>query len=121
MKNLLKTSLSFSFVGILLLLFISNFIQSPFTEIQDITNQSLNQKIQVSGQITNVKSYENSNFQVLTIKDETGQIDITMSKILNLTNIKQIEVIGTITEYKGKLQIQVDKIISSSESPPPSY
>lgn len=110
--NLLKISLSISLFGILLLLFLINTLQPKLTDIENINDKLLNKKVQVQGTISNIKAYKNSNFQVITIKDPTGEIDITTSQILNLTKEQNITVIGVINEYKQNLQIQAEKIIS---------
>ncbi len=109
--NLLKISLSISLIGILLLLFLANTLQPKPINIQGINNKLLNQKVQVQGQITSIKTYHDSNFQVILIKDSTGKIDITINQILNLTINQNMTVIGKITGYKGSLQIQAEKII----------
>jgi len=109
--NLLKITLSISLIGILLLLFLSNFLEPKLTNIEQINNKLLNTKTKIQGTISNIKNYENSSFQITSIKDETGEIDITTNKILNLTKNQNITVIGTINEYKQRLQMQADEII----------
>ena len=79
--------------------------------IGEINDKLLNKKVKVQGTIFNIRSYEDSDFQVISIKDKTGKIDITTNKILDLKNNQQIIVTGTIKEYKEFLQIQADKII----------
>jgi len=108
--TLRKISLAVSLIGILLLLFLSNILQPKLTNIGDINNKLINKKIKAQGQIFSIKTYEDKNFQVISIQDKTGKIDITSSKILNLTNSQTITIIGAIKEYKGHLQIQADKI-----------
>ena len=110
--NFLKISLSISLIGILVLLFLANTLQPKLINLQEINNKLLNQKVQVQGQITSIKTYDDSNFQVISIKDKTGKIDATINQILNLTISQNITITGKITEYKGSLQIQADKITS---------
>lgn len=106
----LKTTLSISLIGILLLLFLTS-LNPKLTNIENINNKLLNQKTQVQGQIFNIRTFEDSNFQILSIKDSTGKIDIILNNPTNLTNNQNITVIGKITEYNQTLQIQADKII----------
>jgi len=96
-----------------LLLFLSNILPPKTINIQDINNKSLNKKVQIQGQTINIKNYEESDFQILTLRDETGEIDVTLDNIANLTKNKNIQVIGTIIEYNGRMEIHADKIISS--------
>ena len=111
LKLNLKTTLSISLIGILLLLFLSETMTPKLTNIGDINNKLLNQKTKVQGQIFNIRTFEESDFQIISIKDNTGKIDITLDNPTNLTNNQNITVIGKITEYKEFLQIQADKVI----------
>ena len=111
MKLNLKTTLSISLLGIFLLLFLSNILEPKLINIDGINNQLLNQKIQVQGQIFNIRTFEDSNFQIISIKDKTGKIDITLDHIINITSNQNITVIGKVQEYKEFLQIQAEKII----------
>lgn len=111
LKLNLKTTLSISLIGILLLLFLSEILTPKPINIGDINNKLLNQKVNVQGQIFNIRTFEDSDFQIISIKDNTGKIDVTLDNPINITNNKNITVIGTIKEYKQYLQIQADKII----------
>ena len=112
----IKTTLSISLFGILLLLFLSEILSPKPINIENINNKLLNKKVQVQGQIFNIRTYEDSNFQIISIKDETGKIDITKEiritgRAKPLANNQNILVIGKIKEYKQYLQIQADKIV----------
>lgn len=109
--SLLILFLLISIVGIFLLLLLSNFIEPRLIKIKDIDDSILNKNIKIQGTITNIRSYEESNFQVISIKDETEKIDITTNQILNLKTNQTIIVTGKVQEYKQNLQIQADKII----------
>lgn len=107
MKKLMKISFAISLIGIIILLILSS-IEPSLSKIKNINKNLLNKKIQIQGQVVDVKNY--NDFQILTIKDETGKIEVTTNKNLDLEN-KNIKVIGRIKEYKGKLQIESNKII----------
>src|SRR4030042_2430114 len=104
--NFLKLSLTISLIGIFLLLILSNILEPKLMGIDKINSQLIDKKIKIQGEISNIKTYEDSNFQVTSIKDATGKIDITMDKILNLTNNQSIILIGRVTQYQEELQIQ---------------
>tara|TARA_Y100000310_G_C20686865_1_gene819568 strand:+ start:633 stop:980 length:348 start_codon:yes stop_codon:yes gene_type:complete len=112
--SLLQLSLIISLFGIFLLLLFSNILKPKQIKIQEINNKLLNKNIEISGQITEIKAFEESNFQVITLKDETASISITIDKIINLSQNQNIQVIGKITEYQGELQVQANKIVSAS-------
>ena len=108
--KLVQISLIIAIIGILLLLSINILLDSKIIAIEEINNKLLNKNVKVRGEIFNIRSYEDSNFQVISIKDGTGKIDITLNKILNLTSENDIVVMGKVTEYNEYLQIKADKI-----------
>jgi len=110
MENLFKISLIISLTGIFLLLILSNILGPKLISIEKIRNEFIDQKVKVQGEIFNIRTYEDSDFQVISIKDNKGKVDITTDKILNLTNNQEIIVVGRIQEYKEFLQIRADKV-----------
>tara|TARA_Y100000310_G_C20633804_1_gene790096 strand:- start:944 stop:1252 length:309 start_codon:yes stop_codon:yes gene_type:complete len=101
-------------MGISTLLLISNTLQPKSINISSITQNQLNKKVKISGEIISTRIFEDSDFQIINLKDKTGNISITLDNpIPNLSKNQQLIVIGKITEYKNTLQIQADKIISS--------
>jgi len=111
-QTLLKISLIIAIIGIIILLLLANTIQPTQIKIKNIDESLLNQKIEIKGEIQSIKTYKESNFQIITINDFTGKIDITLDKpIINITKNQTIIAIGKVTEYKDNLEIQADKII----------
>jgi cell division protein FtsI/penicillin-binding protein 2 len=110
--NLLQLSLIISLFGIFFLLLISNIFQAKQITISEINTNQLNKHVMTYGQVTSIRTFEDSNFQIITLKDSSGEISITIDKIVNLENNQNITVIGKITEYQGELQIQANKIFS---------
>ena len=90
---------------------LSNILEPKLISIEKINDGLIGKKVKVQGEIFNIKSYEDSNFQVISIKDDTGKIDIT-TPLVNVSLNQEIMVIGTVNEYKQYLQIQADKISS---------
>ncbi len=109
-NSLLKISLTLSIIGILFLLILANITPPKVLRIKDISSKYLDKKIQTKGTIINIKSYKETDFQVIKIQDNTKTIDITLNPLQNITINQSITVIGTIRRYKDALQIQVDKI-----------
>ena len=107
---LLKISLIISIIGIIILLLLANIIQPTQIKIKNIDESLLNQKIEIKGQIQSIKTYKESNFQIITINDSTGKIDISLDNPINITKNQTIIVTGRVTEYKSNLQVQADKI-----------
>lgn len=110
MENLFKTSLIISIVGIFLLLFLANTLKPQLIKIEEINDKLLNKKIAIQGKIFKIE--DKKTFQILSIKDETGKIDILCEcKNETMENSQNIIVIGKVQEYQQYLQIQADKII----------
>ncbi len=109
--SLFNLFLVISLLGIFLLLLLSNILEPKLISIKEINDKFIERKVKVQGEIFNIKTYEDSDFQVISIKDNTGKIDITTNSILNLTSSQEIIVTGSVQEYKKFLQIQADKII----------
>ncbi len=112
-KTLLKISLIISIIGTFILLILANTLPIKQYKIKDINDNLIDKKIQIQGQITNIKNYDA--LKIITIKDKTASINTiyyTNNK-LNLTKNQTITVIGTVREYKQELEIQADKIASS--------
>tara|TARA_Y100000310_G_C20449148_1_gene699828 strand:- start:312 stop:665 length:354 start_codon:yes stop_codon:yes gene_type:complete len=109
--SLLKIALVISLIGIFLLLVLSNILEPKLIDLGEINNNLLNKKVKVQGEIFDNRIFS-SDFQVISIRDSTGKIDLTLNQPTD--NLKgNITVIGTVKEYKQYLQIQAEKIISS--------
>jgi DNA/RNA endonuclease YhcR with UshA esterase domain len=108
--NIFKISFGISLIGILILISIVNLSQPKLSQISEINIKQLNKNIKISGQITNLRNFEESNFQIITLKDSTGEISITIDEIIDLNENQNITIIGKITEYNGELQVRADKI-----------
>lgn len=107
MEPILKISLTVSIIGIFLLTLISDILPLPLTNLDEMGNRMINQKVRVHGEIFRIEDKES--FQILSIKDKTGKIDVICDS--NITALQNVEVEGTVKEYKSYLQIQADKII----------
>lgn len=108
--DMFKILFIISLIGIFLLLFLSMILEPRLTSIAEINNNLIDKKIKIQGTVLDIKTYEDSSFQIISIEDNTGKIDITSDKILNLTDNQRITVIGTVNEYKQYLQVPADKI-----------
>jgi len=114
-KLLFKLSLAISTIGIITLLILSNTLEPKLTKISEIKNNQINKKTKIQGKITNMKDFEKHKFQLITITDQTAEIDILFQYIkepLELKLNQQITITGKIQSYQDTLQIQAEKITS---------
>ncbi len=107
MENLLIISLSVSVVGVFLLLFLSNNVEFYEVDLGSIDEKMLNQRVRVHGTVLRVE--DKGSFQVVSIVDGTGEIDVVCGS--NISGVQEIQVDGTVSEYGGDLQISADMII----------
>lgn len=115
MENRQKLTLIISLAGILVLLFLSNFLEPrTITPISNITKENLNQILMVEGKITGLMEYNNKTFQVLTISDSTGSITATAgskSSIAERINASlTYRATGKIQIYNSTLQISINRL-----------
>ena len=65
--NILPACLTVSLIGILLLLFLSSIYQPKLINIENINNKLLNKQVKIQATISNIRSFEGSNFQIISL------------------------------------------------------
>lgn len=114
--KLLKVCFIISLLGILLLLFLSEVMQPPATEISSISKNMLEKSISVQGKVVSEKNF--GNLKILELCKSSVCIPVALNSKENLTYSfasKEIIVTGKIAEYEKKLQIEADKIIETNK------
>ena len=71
--TLIKITFTFSLLGILLLILISQTLKP--IEIQTNSKINLNQYVKITGEITDEKTY--GDFSILNLQDKSGKIQVT--------------------------------------------
>jgi DNA/RNA endonuclease YhcR with UshA esterase domain len=108
-RKLLTTALICSLIGIFIILSISENISPKKYNIINITKETLNKQVILTGTISKIKTTDE--LTILTLKDNTGEITVVIfDKNLNLEPNKKITVEGKVIEYKGTLEIQASRI-----------
>ena len=108
---LLKLSLVFSILGILIILFISETSSIDLIKISEITKENLDEKVRIQGIIKTTE--DTPELLIINIEDETGTIIIILfknSEEIILKENQKVEVVGKVMEYKDQLEISVDQI-----------
>ena len=71
--------------------------------------------VKISGELIKVtKPTKGSDFQILTINDSTASIQVILNSKQNFQNITNLIIIGKVQEYKSKLQLNAEKIMSQN-------
>ena len=111
-KELLKVSLIFSLIGILILFFLTYTIKVQLYEISSLSKDNLDDTVRVKGVVESFA--ETPGLYLVTLKDNTGRITVVVFKDekLNLQEGLGLEVIGNVVEYKDKIEIIAKEIVS---------
>jgi len=105
-KALFKISLIISFLGIIILLFISGREPAP-TAILNISNLTLGAEVKIQGNMTGIRELS-KDFYSLTIKDSTASIEVILDK--NFSSSKTLEILGKLESYNNRTQVRAEKI-----------
>ena len=110
-KTIFTISITITLLGILSLLYISEKIEAPFLEINEITKDYLEKQITTKGTIASIR--ETPGLYLITLKKETSEIILVIFKEdeeLDLVQNENIQVTGKVEEYNGYLEVIVDEI-----------
>jgi DNA/RNA endonuclease YhcR with UshA esterase domain len=112
MQKRLALCLIATLLGILLLFSLNLLIKPQEITINNITKEKLNEKIEITAKVVEVVDFPESSFQILYLRDKTGNITATSNsnRQLNITIGQIYTLIGKITEYNHTLQITIDRI-----------
>ncbi len=112
MEKLQKISFVVSLIGILLLFALSGLLAPPLTDIADISEKNLGERLALQGNFTSIKNFDDDNFQIIHMKDKTGNITIVSNSKSPIIINKSVTYIvtGEVQLYKGELQINADEI-----------
>ncbi len=108
---LLKIALITSLVGLIILYFFSGRIEIDESSIAKIDRTDVGDFVKVKGKISKIN--DNENYIVLQI-EEPKTISVIFFKDVNMNvsvNVQdEVEILGKVSEFKGKQQIIADRI-----------
>lgn len=107
---LLKISLITSIIGLILLFYLAENLEPKLIEIKEIDERLFEEYVKISGEISKVR--ETEGLYILTVNDGE-EIDVIIFKNkekLSFTKNSRVEVIGKVSEFRGKLQIEAFEI-----------
>jgi RecJ-like exonuclease len=108
MMNLTKLALLTFFIGLIALIFLSSSLSPKQLKISEISGKMLDEYVQIAGEVVKVKNYDSS--VVFDMQDDTDKISVISYKNISITNKTDIEVIGKVKVYKGRLELEAQKI-----------
>jgi DNA/RNA endonuclease YhcR with UshA esterase domain len=107
-KTLLRMSVIFSILGILLLFYISNKIEIDSKKINEIEASDVDKSVKINGVVNNVE--QRGTVSIISIS-QLEEMDLVVFDSIELNKGDYLEVEGKIDEYEGKMQLVADKII----------
>lgn len=91
-------------------LFLSSFLIHPkITELNSISQKNLDERIFAEGTVERV--YENPGVTYIKMKNSNVSLVLFYPLKQKLRENSSIEIIGKISQYQGKLQVNAEKII----------
>ena len=108
MRYLLKLSLICSLIGLFFIIFLANHLEPAIRNLDEIDERDLDENIRVIGEI--VHRYDHETLTLFTLEDETGKIDCVFYNDFPFYENENVEVMGKVVEYKGKIEIEATKI-----------
>ena len=110
-KDLLKVSLVFSLIGILIIFILTGTLEARGYNIGDLNKDNVDDTVKVKGIIT---SYgETPGLYLINLKDDTGKITVIVFKDeeIELQEGLKIEIVGQVTEYQDEIEIIAKEIV----------
>ena len=107
-KKIILISAGVSVTGIIILITLMIIGEPQKMKITELDSGDLNKKVSVFGEIIKIRNY--SKFQIITISDLTGKIDVFSEKTPPLKIGQKIKVDGKVEEYENRVQIRSIKI-----------
>ena len=111
--EMLHLSLIISISGLLILTFANENLKPPLSEINQINANSLGKNVHIRGNISKIHEFKGGSM-LLVLSDSTGRIDVylpyNVAKELEPVNSTELEIIGSVEIYRGKLEILVEDI-----------
>ncbi len=110
---MLHLSLIISISGLLILTFANENLKPPLSEINQINVNSLGKNVHIRGNISKIHEFKGGSM-LLVLADPTGRIDVylphNVAREIDLVNSTELEIIGSVEIYRGKLEIVVEDI-----------
>ncbi|HEX54807.1 MAG: hypothetical protein DRO94_01740 [Candidatus Altiarchaeales archaeon] len=110
-------ALSISIIGLLILKFASDSIAPGISKIDLIDTNSIGRNVRICGNISNIHRFDKGSL-LITVNDGSGEIDVyvpySIAKIIDnkIFSSREIDVIGEVNIYNGRLEIVVRNLNS---------
>jgi len=109
-ENIMKGAMFCTVMGIIGIILIQNFIDVPLVSISSLSKSDIDKYVRLNGNPTNV--FSSDSISGFVLDDGTGSLPIVIfSETINIQKLsKNIQVLGKVSFYDGKLQVIADSI-----------
>ncbi len=107
-RSLLKFSLITALIGIYLIIILANTLEPSIIKISDINENMVDEWVRIKGNVTNQKNIDG--LTILTLYDGTAGIHVVMYKKIENFENSEVIILGKIIEYKGEIEVEINKI-----------
>ncbi|MFH1972816.1 MAG: OB-fold nucleic acid binding domain-containing protein [archaeon] len=107
-KTILRIALISSISGVLLLLLFCNFLKIDLIDISDINEDRIDEKVRIQGEVKSLK--EMQKVTMFDLEDDTGRIKVVVFTEEKLHLDDSVIIEGTVLDYKGELEVNVERI-----------
>ncbi len=110
-STLFKIALSFSLVGIFIILIMAETLEIRLYEISSITEKNLDEKVKIQGSVISLR--DTPGLTILDINDDTGIMKVVLFKEddqITINKYDDLELTGKVIKYKNYLEIEAETI-----------
>ena len=110
-RVLLRVSLIFSLIGILILFMLTYELKVKLYEINSLSKDNIDDVVRIKGIVESFA--ETPGLYLITLRDNTGKMTVVIFKDekIPLQKNLEIEIIGSVVEYKDKIEIIAKQIV----------
>ena len=99
-----KLALITALLGVIALIILSYAVEPKLQDVSEISKADLGNFVKITGQISNLKQSKITSFD---LSDQTGEIIVVSFEKLDLSNKDNLEIIGKVDQYYGRLEVKV--------------
>ncbi len=104
-----RISLITSFIGIIVLLILSQFIEPKAVQIKDIDETMIGQTITISGNITSLRNFEGMELLTVISLEDASEITVVVFEKADIS-IGIAKITGKVKEYNNQIEIEATDI-----------
>jgi len=112
--RLLYVAVVLSVVGLLSLVFVSNFLDVPYSRVGDVDSSYIERSVHLRGSVDSVHAFKGGSLLITLVEDDSSvdvYVPYSVAVGLNSTALEgsSMDVVGLVQLYEGKIEVAVEK------------